>query len=137
MKQLIDLDQYPLHELDSVAGQDLVARCVSDLESKGMFTLTGFMRREVIDGMLPELLEKFNQESFSHSRWHNIYFDDEIDSVAADHPALARVETINHTLCGDQLAEPLRQVYFWSGLTDFLARVMQIPNLYPMDDPYD
>ena len=135
MKQFIDLEQYPLHELDSVAGQRLVARCIDDLDTRGMFTLQGFMRREVIDQILPELLHKFQRESFTHSRQHNIYFDDNIDDVPPDHPALARIETINHTLCGDQLAEPLRQVYFWSGLTDFLARVMQIPGLYPMDDP--
>jgi len=135
MDKLIDLERYPLHQLDSVSGQQLVAQCIGDLERNGMFTLQGFMRREVIDGILPGLLQKLKQESFFHARQHNIYFDDDIDDIAADHPALARVETINHTLCGDQLAEPLRQIYYWSGLTDFLARVMHKPKLYPMDDP--
>lgn len=135
MNKLIDLARYPLHQLESIAGQQLVAQCIEDLQRNGMFTLKGFMRGDVIDEILPGLLQKFERESFTHSRRHNIYFDDEIDDVAADHPALARVETINHTLCGDQLAEPLRQIYLWSGLTEFLARVMQMPNLYPMDDP--
>ena len=135
MHELINLERYPLHDLESKAGQDLVARCIRDLDERGMFTLQGFMRRAVIDDILPELLQKFASESFTHAREHNIYFDDEITDVAADHPALERVETINHTLCGDQLAEPLRQIYLWPGMTDFLARVMQKPALYPMDDP--
>ena len=135
MNKFIDLERYPLHQLESAAGQQLVAQCIDDLRRNGMFTLQGFMRGEVIDGILPGLLQKFKRESFTHSRQHNIYFDDAIDDVDADHPALTRVETINHTLCGDQLAEPLRQIYLWSGLTEFLARVMQKPNLYPMDDP--
>ena len=135
MKTLLDLDRYPLHELDSVAGQQLVQQCIVDLERKGMFTLQGLLRSEVIDDMLPDILQRIETESFNHEREHNIYFDDEPEGVPSDHPALKRVKTINHTLCGDQLAEPLRQVYHWSGLSDFLARVMDKPALYPMDDP--
>ena len=132
---LLDLDRYPLHEPDSIAGRQLVQQCIDDLERKGMFTLQGLLRSEVIDDMLPDLLRRIEHESFTHEREHNIYFDDKLEGLPRDHPALNRVKTINHTLCGDQLAEPLRQVYHWSGLTSFLARVMNKPALYPMDDP--
>jgi len=135
MDKLIDLEKYPLHRPESAAGQQLVAQCIDDLERKGMFTLKGFMRRPVIDQILPGLLQKLEHESFCHRREHNMYFSDDVNGVAADHPALARVNTINHTLCGDQLADELLQIYRWQGLTDFLARVMDKPKLYPMDDP--
>jgi hypothetical protein len=135
MNKLVNLEKYPLDRLDSSAGQRLVAQCIDDLEHKGMFTLKGFMRREIIDEILPDLLQKFKHESFLHTREHNIYFSDDLADIPVDHPALARVKTINHTLCGDQLAEPLLAVYRWSGLTEFLARVMDKPKLYPMDDP--
>jgi len=113
----------------------LVQQCIDQLERKGMFTLEGFLRCEVVDDMLPDLLHRLERESFTHQREHNIYFDDKLEGLPRDHPALARVKTINHTLCGDQLAEPLRQVYHWSRLTEFLARVMGKTALYPMDDP--
>ena len=135
MKHLIDLERYPLDWLDTAAGKKLVAQCIDDLERKGMFTLEGFMRREVIDAILPVLLERIAHESFTHAREHNIYFDDSIAALPADHPALTRIKTINHTLCGDQIAEQLRQIYLWPALTDFLARVMKKPALYPMGDP--
>ena len=135
MDKLIDLEKYPLHRLESAAGRQLVARCIDDLERNGMFTLEGFMRRPVIDEILPGLLQKLEHESFFHNREHNIYFSDDFTDVAADHPALARVNSVNHTLCGDQLADELIQVYRWQGLTDFLAKVMGKPKLYPMDDP--
>jgi len=134
MNKLIDLDRYPLHQLEGVAGQQLVQQCIDDLEHRGMFTLEGFLRSEVVDDMLPDLLQRIESESFTHEREHNIYFNDKLD-LPSDHPALVRVKTVNHTLCGDQLAEPLREVYLWSGLTDFLARVMDKAALYPMDDP--
>jgi len=135
MNHLLDLDRYPLHRLDSEAGQQLLRKCETDLDRNGMFTLQGFLRATVVDDILPDLLRRIDGESFTHEREHNIYFDDSIDELPADHPALERVQTINHTLCGDQLAEPLREVYLWSGLTDFLARVMGKTALYPMDDP--
>lgn len=135
MEQLINLDRYPLHRLETGAGRQLVEQCVDDLDRKGMFTLKGFMRQQIIDEILPGLLQKFERESFTHSREHNIYFNDEIEHIPTDHPALARLKTVNHTLCGDQLAEPLRRIYEWAGLTGFLARVMQLPALYPMADP--
>ena len=135
MDQLINLERYPLHRLETDAGRQLVEQCIDDLDHKGMFTLKGFMRQQVIDEILPGLLRKFEQESFTHSREHNIYFNNEIDQIPADHPALARLKTVNHTLCGDQLAEPLRRIYEWKGLTGFLAGVMQLPVLHPMADP--
>lgn len=135
MNRLINLDRYPLHQLDSDAGQRLLRQCMDDLERKGMFTLKGFLRGEIIDEILPGMLDKIEHESFTHAREHNVYFDDQVDGLAADHPALARLHTVNHTLCGDQMAEPLRQVYQWPGLIGFLARVMQKTNLYPMADP--
>ncbi len=135
MDKLINLESYPLHQLESAAGQQLVTQCIDDLEHKGMFTLKGFMRREVIDEILPELLQKLKQESFTHAREHNIYFNNDITDIPADHPALTRVETINHTLCGDQIAEPLRQIYELPALAEFLARVMRKSSLFPMGDP--
>lgn len=135
MNHLLDLDRYPLHRLDSDAGQQLLQQCRHDLDTCGMFTLPGFLRSQVIDEIVPELLRRIDSESFTHEREHNIYFDDAIVGLPQNHPALERVQTINHTLCGDQLAEQLREVYLWSGLTEFLARVMGKPALYPMDDP--
>lgn len=135
MNELIDLDLYPLHHLDADAGQRLVARCVSDLERNGMFTLRGFMRAAVIERLLPALMARSERESFTHAREHNIYFDDDVADIPADHPALARIRTVNHTLCGDQISDELLQIYRWPALIEFLARVMRKSTLYPMDDP--
>ena len=134
MEHILDLDRYPLHRLDSEAGLELLQRCSEDLESNGMFTLPGFLRREVVDDMLPELTRRMRRESFTHAREHNIYFDDAPHDLPANHPALGRVRTVNHTLCGDQLVEPLRALYHWDGLAGFLASVMGKAALYPMAD---
>ena len=135
MNDLLDLDRYPLHALDEDAGRSLVEACRDSLERDGMFTLRGLLRPAALEQMLPQILKRLEGESFTHARRHNIYFDDELHGLAADHPALARVETINHTLCGDQIGEGLMRVYRSRELIDFLAQVMRKQSLYVMDDP--
>ena len=136
MENLIDLERFPLHRLDTPQGEQLVTRCIEELERDGMFTLKGFVRSEALDNILPPLLNKFEHEAFTHAREHNIYFKNDIVDIAPDHPALALQKTINHTLCGDQLSDnPLNQIYEWPALADFLARVMLKQKLYVMDDP--
>ena len=129
MNNLIDLESYPLDRLDSADGQALVTKCIADLEARGMFTLEGFMRREVIDDILPGLLHKLGRESFTHAREHNIYFDDSVAGLPADHPRNILLEARY------RMAGPLMQIYQWPALAGFLARVMGKPALYPMADP--
>lgn len=75
-------------------------------------------------------------ESFMHTREHNVCFTESIEEVAADHPAAMQLQTVNRTLCADQLADSvLLQVYEDPDLIRLLAAVMNKPSLYPMADP--
>ena len=73
---------------------------------------------------------------FLHRRLHNIYFRDNVEGLPADHPALRRFETINHTVSADQLSGSLLlQIYEWPPLANFLAATMNKAQLCPMADP--
>ena len=136
MKQVLDLDRWPVDALDSARGQALVARCRGELRDAGMFSLAGLVRPEALRAAIEEVEPLFGTASFTHARDHNIYFDDEIEGLEAGHPALSRHTTVNHTLCGDQIpASTIAQVYEWEPLIDFLAAALEKPRLYPMADP--
>jgi alkylated DNA repair dioxygenase AlkB len=136
MNHLIDLERYPLDRLDSDAGNALLARCRDELERDGLFNLAGLLRAEVVAELLRELRPLMASASFTHRRRHNIYFLPQVDDLPAEHPALQQLETVNHTLCADQFAgNALMQLYEWPPFARFLAAVMEIPHLYPMDDP--
>lgn len=136
MKQLVDLEKYPLDRLDEDVGRALVAECREDLAREGLFNLAGLLRPAVIAELLDELKPLIREASFTHRRRHNVYFLPEMDELPADHPALAELETVNHTVCADQFpGNALMQLYGWPPFIDFLARVMQKPQLYPMTDP--
>ncbi|MBT3925730.1 MAG: 2OG-Fe(II) oxygenase [Rhodospirillaceae bacterium] len=136
MERLLDLDRYPLHDLSRAPGRALVAHCRELLEADGMFSLAGFVRPTAIARCLDEFEPLWAGEAFTHQRDHNIYFDDNVAGLATDHAALKRFQTVNHTLCADQIPASLPcRIYEWPPLAAFLAAVMEMPCLYPMADP--
>ncbi len=136
MRDILDLDRYPLDRPGTPEWQALVDRCRAELAADGMFSLEGLMKPEVAQGAADALQGKFETESFHHKRWHNIYFKDAVDGLAPDHPALQKVETSNFTLCADQFPDsPVLRLYDWPPFAQFLAATMDKPALYTMDDP--
>ena len=101
-----------------------------------MVSLDGLVRPAALRDCVAEVAPLFESAAFTHSREHNIYFDDEIRDLEASHPALSRVTTVNRTICGDQIpASLIARIYEWPPLIDFLAAAMEKPRLYPMADP--
>lgn len=135
MRQILDLDRYPLDRPGSPGWETLVQRCRADLVRDGMYNLEGLVRPEALARAVAELRPVIDTLSFTHRRRHNIYFRKEIPGLAADHPALAMTETVNHTVCADQIlqAVPL-WIYEWSPFITFLAATMDKDALYPMRD---
>jgi alkylated DNA repair dioxygenase AlkB len=136
MKDILDLDHYPLDKPGSAKWLALVEKCQTDLTKDGMFNLEGFVKNEALAKAVAELKPVIDTLSFVHTRRHNIYFKKEIPGLAADHPALAMTETINHTVCYDQIPNSIPAwIYEWPPFIVFLAAVMKKDALFPMRDP--
>ena len=136
MHEIIDLERYPLDHIDSRDGQKLVKRCREDLERDGMFNLVGLMLPGAIEKVVAEATPLFESVAFTHSRIHNIYFLPEVPDLPFDHPALQQFETVNHTICSDQIPSSVMvKLYEWPPFAAFLAEVMDKPALHEMDDP--
>lgn len=136
MKELLDLKRFPLDDLERAPGRALVERCRRKLAEQGMFELEGFVRLHALARCVEEVKPVLERSAFTHRRSHNIYFDDRIQGLEADHPALRRVETVNHTVCADQIPESLLcRIYEWRPLIGFLGAVLEKARLHPMADP--
>ena len=136
MNEVLDLDRFPIDRPDSPEGQALIARCKADLAADGMFNLDGFVRPESIAPAVSEVAPVLQSNAFTHARKHNIYFLKSIDGLAPDHPALTQFETVNHTICADQIPESVVvDVYRFPAVAEFLAAVMEKPALHTMADP--
>lgn len=135
MDDLVDTETYPLEDLGAPAGQALLRAARDGLARAGMFNLEGFLRPAATRSILADLGPKLATEAFTHARRHNIYFRPHIPGLPPDHPALAEVETVNHTLCADQIGGALDRLYRWPAFRAFLAAALGLPALHEMDDP--
>ncbi len=136
MEELLDLGRYPLHKPESEDYRNLVLRCREALRANGMYDLPGFFHDHVVKAAAEAVKPAMATEAYRHARTHNIYFEDSVPGLPDDHPALKKVETVNHTLCADQLGDnPVIRLYEWEPFADFLAATMSKEKLYPMIDP--
>ncbi len=136
MRDILDLDRYPLDRPGTKDWIALVERCKADVARHGMFNLENLVRPEALERAIAELRPVIDTQSFTHKRRHNIYFKKEVAGLSADHPALRMTETVNHTVCADQIPQsiPVR-IYEWAPFIMFLAAAMRKNCLYPMLDP--
>jgi hypothetical protein len=136
MRDVLDLDRYPLDKIGSSAWNTLVEHCKADLARDGMFNLDGLVRPDALENIVAEVRPVMDTLSFVHKRSHNIYFMKSIPGLPDDHPALARTDTINHTVCADQIPQSIVcHIYEWAPLIVFLGAAMGKDALYPMRDP--
>jgi hypothetical protein len=136
VRDIIDLDRYPLDKPGTPAWNDLVSRCRADLARNGMFNLEGFVIPAAIERAMAEVRPVMETLSFVHKRSHNIYFRKEVPGLAPDHPALRVVDTTNHTVCCDQIPQSVPVwIYEWPQFAVFLAAAMGKDHLFTMRDP--
>jgi hypothetical protein len=135
IEEIVNLQRYPLHQLDSDQGKELVSRCRADLERDGLFNLEEFMLPDAVRKATAQAVPVLKKHAFTHRRNHNIYFLPMVPELSPEHPALKQFETTNHTICSDQIpGSVLVELYLWSPFAEFLALVMSKPRLYVMDD---
>lgn len=136
MRDMLDLERFPLDRPESPPFEALVASCRREMAAGGMCNLDGLVRPAGIERAVRELKPLSDRIAYTHQRQHNVYFEDKVPGAAPDHGALKRFDTIHHTLCDDQLAGTLvHEIYEWPPLPAFLARVLDKPQLFPMGDP--
>ncbi len=136
MRDIVNLARYPIDQPHSSEWAELVDKCRADLAASGMFNLEDFLTEKARLATIAEVAPRFASEAFTHARRHNIYFKPGVAGLAADHPALREFDTINHTLCADQLSQtPIIALYEYPEMATFLAATMGLDRLYTMPDP--
>jgi hypothetical protein len=136
MLDILNLERYPLDREGSKEWQALVDKSKADLDATGMFSLEDFILPGIAQRAAAEIAPLMATQSYAHKRTHNIYFQPEIPGLEPDHPALRKVETINHTVCADQMTNSLvLAIYEYAPFACFLAASMGKQALNMMEDP--
>ncbi|MEM7074516.1 MAG: hypothetical protein AAF484_05480 [Pseudomonadota bacterium] len=135
--KIVDLDRYPIADLDSGPGAAFLSECQASMERYGWCNLDGFIRPDALDllkGEANTLLP--TAETLRVER--NIYQGAIDPSLPEDDPRRRKFTHIAMQLADDQIpAETrLKQFYCSELLTDFVRRVQGKTHLYRCADEF-
>lgn len=135
---VVDLNRYPIHDLDSDRGRAFVQDCKDELAANGACNLPGFITPAAVAAMVA-LADDLKAEAWTSSRPHTIYFEPVDESVPEQHPRAHQVRSVKHGIAYDLIPEdaPVRRLYESDDLTRFIAAVLGKPMLYRSADPLD
>lgn len=133
---LVDLERYPIHDLASPAGTALVNGLRSKLQEAGACQLPGFLKPSVIELLVADA-ERLAAHAYPKEDVHNVHFEDVDESLPTDHPLHLMQHSARESIAGDLIpaASPLRRLYEWDALTDFVAAALGKSVLYRLADP--
>ena len=134
---LVDLDRYPLFCLDSPAGREMVARCRSSLDEGALCMLPGFLTKDAVSQLTTEAAG-YTPKVILQEKRRTAYGWMDNSGFAPDHPRSALFHTRNGTVTLNLIPEtsPMRQLFFWDTLTEFVRRCLGFESLYCSACPY-
>jgi hypothetical protein len=135
---VVDLDAYPIHDLDSAAGQALVRRCRAELAESGASNLPGFLTPTAVTQMVA-CAERLADSAWRSDQTHTVYFEPVDPEVPAEHPRARTVRSAKRGIAYDHIPAdaPLRRLYESDDMTRFVAAALGKPRLYRGADPLD
>ncbi|MBR7831046.1 2OG-Fe(II) oxygenase [Actinospica sp. MGRD01-02] len=135
---LIDLERYPIHDLDSDRGRAFVEQCRQQLAEHGACSLPGFMPADAVTEMV-RVAYALVSKAWRSDQTHTVYFEEPDDTVAPADPRAFLVRSAKNGIAYDYLPEnvPVRRLYESDDLTSFIAAVLGKKALYRSADPLD
>jgi hypothetical protein len=131
LADIVDLERYPIADLAAPAAQVLVAKAKAKLDDPGYFTMPGFIRADVVDTVAAEA-----ESLLADGHWHERVRDPGIGLDTGNYPWHRPTRAAVRCTGGDRMAaaSPLRRIYAWQPLTDFLGTVFGVMPYYTSAD---
>jgi hypothetical protein len=138
ISKTIDLSLYPLDRIDSDDYRSLVSRKREELNERQYCTMPGFLldaeRRKIVASV-----ESRQEHTNRADSQRNVYLERTRSvSLPDDHPknifARGCYNMMGAHLLDDE--SPLKHLYYWQPMQQFIADIVGSPGLYPSDDPY-
>ncbi|MBN33876.1 MAG: hypothetical protein CMM46_03705 [Rhodospirillaceae bacterium] len=134
--RIIDLDTYPITDLESTEAKALIARAAERYAREGACLLPGFLRPGTVALMAAEA-DAVSSDAFRCDDQHNPYLEPDNPDLGDDHPRRRAEATKLDVLGCDQLSSQnlLMRLHAWQPLCDFLGRVLGYDSFHRFEDP--
>ena len=136
LSDIVNLNQYPIHDLNSKICNELTAHCKSELDAIGCCVIPNFIKPDSINKMLKEISSKRDRVFWSDES-HNPYFSKRDDSLPNIHPVNTFSARNNGYLNGDLIPEDsdLHFLYHTEELKNLVSNCLGIHPLFHWADP--
>ena len=137
VENLIDLNNYPIHQPDSAEYLEIVKYVRLDLTEDGCSVLSNFLSVEGFDTIGNEAEERKSQAYYAESKLCNVYLANGNPNAAESHPQNIFMERTNGFITADLLGKGTYsyKLYHWQPLREFLAACLSKKKLYIYEDP--
>ena len=134
---LVDLERYPIADLDNGAGAEFLARCRRHMQAHGWCNLDGFIHADALARLNAETARLLPGAEILHVR-RNIYQGAIDPSLPEDDPRRMEFTHIAAQLADDQIPgdTALKRLYQSDLLTNFVCRVQNKTQLYRCADEF-
>jgi len=134
---LVDLNRYPIADLDNGAGAEFLAECQHSIETHGWCNLDGFIRANALAELNGEANNLLPTAEVLHVK-RNIYQGAIDPSLSDDDPRRKEFTHIAVQLADDQIPVEtrLKRLYHSNILTEFVRRVQKKTQLYRCADEF-
>jgi hypothetical protein len=134
---LVDLPRYPLLDLESVRGREVLRLAEAELARAGMAVLPGFLRADALPGLVAECEALAPAGHFSEVHG-TPYIEAPDPSLPADHPRRTLQRTALTAVAYDLFPgeSRLRALYEWDALMDFVRVLLGKEKLFRYADPF-
>lgn len=136
-EQVINTDRYPLLDIDSEDFREAAARAKAQLDSQQYVVLPDFIRakaRAYAVDQVNVILPKANHNASTR----NCYLQRRRDpGLPEDHPRNILFPASTWMLAADLLPpdSPLKTMYYWENMMEFVRRIVGMETLFANDDP--
>ncbi|MDA1076378.1 MAG: hypothetical protein O3A63_16715 [Proteobacteria bacterium] len=133
---MVDLDRYPVTDLQSTSAQALIARVQADLSGSGACELQGFLTPVAVQCAVEECAI-LKPEAFTSRTNATAYLTSADSDFPERHARTFTMKSSVGVVGYDQipLSNSIRQLYEWPPLMEFIARTLDVPHLYHYADP--
>lgn len=139
--EFINLDEYPIHDKSAARYRDLVLRAREHLTQNGYVALPNFICKDGLERIKAQCLEVIDQRPVLGNqvgRAVNCYYTATNAELPIDHPQNILFDRQFGVIRDDMIRadDGIRQVYDSPFLVQFVADVLENPELYQSRDSY-
>lgn len=133
---LLDLDRYPIADLDSPHLRTIIADARQSLSAQGVAILPGFAKPDACAAAAAEGLS-LRSRAHLEDVWGTPYLEVPSDAFPESHPRRSLFQSLTWVIAYDLIpaSSSVRRLYEWDPLMHFIAAVLDRQPLYRMTDP--